>query len=397
MMTSLIYLRIQILAVCIALSLSSDEHNTFPPDGCSYFNQQELELRCRNLNLSRAPAFQDARLLKKLDLSSNTITSLEINFFDGYDNLDILIMRNCKIQKMDPGAFNPLKKLKTVDLSRNSFTSVPPELFTENPKLQNLTLSNNPLTMQPLDLPILISSSLQYLNLKECKLSDLSTTSLSQVPNLRFLDLSGNRFTVLSVDTLIPLSHLVYIDIRGNEWDCCADFYLLVCLAYDKSNSQPFNISCSVTKHKKNIYPLQTLYDFCKRLFNISTKLRSIISAPTAPIGGVTDTKITPPVPVFPNTAPQSGISSNINSEQHENMHESTKGLEEDVTVNVTKKPLGTNNSEDSHESREEAATSIPVYVYIIALLVIKLFVVLFRWRDEIINGLRQYVRILNR
>jgi Leucine-rich repeat (LRR) protein len=132
-------------------------------------------------------------------------------------------MKSAKILKMYPGAFNPLKKLKTVDLSYNSFASVPPELFTENPKLQNLSLSNNPLTMQPLDLPILISSSLQYLNLKKCTLSDLSTTSLSQVPNVRFLDLSGNRFTVLSADTLIPLSHLVYIDIRENQWICSAD------------------------------------------------------------------------------------------------------------------------------------------------------------------------------
>jgi len=64
-------------------------------------------------------------------------------------------MKNAKILKMDLCAFHPLKKLTTVDISYNSFASLLPELFTENPKLQNVSLRNNPLTMQPLDLPIL--------------------------------------------------------------------------------------------------------------------------------------------------------------------------------------------------------------------------------------------------
>jgi len=151
-------------------------------------------------------------------------------------------------------------------------------------------------------------------------------------------------------------------------------------------------------KHKRKFYTVQSLYDLCTRLPTTSTSLTSITSTPTALIGGATDTEITRSVTDFPNKSDQSGFSPNINSEPHENMHESTKGRDEDVTGNVTKKPLGKNNSEDSHESREEAATSIPVYVYIIALfvgLVIILSAVLFRRRDEIINGLRQYVRIL--
>jgi hypothetical protein len=295
---------------------------------------------CRNQNLYRAPTVADSRLLKILDLSSNTIALLKTNFFDGFDILDTLIIRSAKIKKIDPDAFDSLKNLKTVDLFNNALSLVPPELFTQNPKLQNISLTNNPLTMQPLEFPILNSSSLQYLILKSCKLSELSTTSLSQVPNVIFIDLSGNRFTVFSADILLQLSHLVYIDIKENEWICCSDFEILVCLAYDKSNSKPFSISYKMKNQTPKFYTKKSLYIICSRLFNNSTSITRITSNRTPLIGGATDTETTRSVNVFPNMTAQSGFSSNINSEPHEDMHECTKGSDENTTVDVTRKQL---------------------------------------------------------
>jgi hypothetical protein len=264
--------------------------------------QQDLELRCRGLNLSSAPTIPDVGLFKKLDLSLTIITFLQLDFFKGNDKLDTVIMTNAKIQKMDPGAFHPLKNLKTVDLSHNSLSAVPPELFTQNPKLQNVSLRGNPLTMQPLDPPILNSSSLHYLNLKNCKLSNLSTTSLSQVPNVLFLDLSDNRFAELSAYTLFPLSRLIYIDLRSNRWICCADFERLICFAYDKSNPQPHIMKCSTTNGKK-IYTTS----FTK-LSTSSTSLTSITTTPTPLIDIATGMETLRSVTVFSKQDSSTGI-----------------------------------------------------------------------------------------
>jgi hypothetical protein len=240
--------------------------------------------------------------VKKLDLSSNNIT-LHSNFFDGYKNVVTLIMTNAMILQICPGAFHSLKNLQTIDLSYNSFTNVPPDVFKKNPKLEKVLLKNNPLIMQPVNQTILISLSLLHLNLKNCKLEELSDVSLSQLPNMTSLDVSGNRFHTLPVDTLLSLLNLKDIDLTNNPWDCSNDFEKLVCLAYNKSNTQSRNITCSKKNKSEKPYNLQDQRELCKKLSVTRSLVTSITLTPKDLVDVTTDMAIRTTVNFFQNTS----------------------------------------------------------------------------------------------
>lgn len=175
-------------------------------------------------------------------------------------------MKRCKTETIDVGAFLSLKNFETIDVSHNYLASIPPNLFKQNTRLKDVSLSHNQLTILQHDGPILVSSSLLYLHMENCMISEMSNPSLSQLPNLHSLDLSYNGLQVLSADTLRPLVHLIDIRLGGNHWTCNEHFAILVCLAYHKSNSQPHNMKCFMKNGEKNDYNLHDQYELCGEL-----------------------------------------------------------------------------------------------------------------------------------
>jgi len=190
-------------------------------------------------------------------------------------------MKNGKIEKIVVDAFHSLTELQFIDLSYNELHYVRHDLFIQNQKLKFLSLSNNQLTMLPNDGPILTSSSLLHLYMENCMISELSSTSLSQLPNLQSLDLSRNELKVLSEDTLRPLVHLININLNGNQWTCNDDFEKLVCLAYHISKSQPHNMKCFMKNGERKDYNMQVQYELCGELPDAKPSVTSITPTPT--------------------------------------------------------------------------------------------------------------------
>ena len=94
-----------------------------------------------------------------------------------------------------------------LSLANNRIHSLPPTIFSQLGKLEELDLSFNPLGDMDDSTATAIGSvaSLHFLSLKECQLSFLPEPLLSGLTQLLRLDLSGNYFT--SVDPRIRLAH----------------------------------------------------------------------------------------------------------------------------------------------------------------------------------------------
>jgi hypothetical protein len=283
-------------------------------------------------------------------LSCNYIETVKADFFEGCNNLSILILKECKIKKIDIGAFRSLKNLETIDVSINDLAYIPPKLFIKNPSIKNVSLSRSPLNMLH-DGPILVSSSLLHLHMANCMISELSSTSLSQLPNLQSLDLSNSGLKVLPADNLIPLVHLNNIKLGGNVWTCNDNFEKLVRLAYHKSNSQPCNLTCATKNGWRKDYNLRVQYEFCGELSATKSSVTSITSTPKELVDVATVMTFRTLVTLFQNTSQEYTIAG-----FQEDVHKRTTDSDKAFTPIMSKDLPRPNDNKGKENSEQDAS-----------------------------------------
>ncbi|KHJ43888.1 leucine Rich repeat-containing domain protein [Trichuris suis] len=198
----------------------------------------ELYLNANMLSHIKKGTFQSAEKMNMLDISSNQISRLDAGCFGG-ENLLRLNLSSNLLGKIPYEALSSLmKSLSWLDLSFNSIESVEPELFSELRNMTQLLLNSNRIKsiseaafkglrkLRLLDLsgnPIdewnpnafrEVSQSLESVNLAD--------TGLYSVPNfggraLKELNLSRNHITDLSMEHSISLNKLETLDVSFNR------------------------------------------------------------------------------------------------------------------------------------------------------------------------------------
>ena len=295
-----------------------------------------------------------------MDLSCKCIKKVWADFFEGCNTLSVLIMKECNIETIDVAAFHSLNNLETIDVSHNYLASIPPNLFTQNPRLKEVSLSHNPLTMLQYDSPILVSSSLLHLHMGNCMISELSNTSLSKLPNLQSLDLSYNTLKVLSTDTLLPLERLININLGGNNWICNSDFKRLVCLAYNISNSQPHILRCVTKKGERKVYNSHDQYELCRKLSATKSSVASITSTPKELLDVATDATLRTSVTLFQNTSQEYQYTT---AALQENIHKRTNESDKAFTIIISTDPPRPNENKGPENSEDDTnGTQITPY-----------------------------------
>jgi Leucine-rich repeat (LRR) protein len=151
--------------------------------------------------------------LDVFNISGNDCYNMSLTFFDTLPRLKTLAMQKMTFK---PGFITNngkrllynLTLLETLDLSHNDLESLPNDLLSRQPALQQLMLSGN--NLESLDLDLSFHANLTLLDLSENRLSGLS--DLLAIPGTAWLP--GNRSNCVSK---VTRSHA-----RAPRWVSCA-------------------------------------------------------------------------------------------------------------------------------------------------------------------------------
>lgn len=152
------------------LNLSRNHLSELELQWFSISSLEILDLSHNNLTHLNEHAFDELVNLKHLDLSHNPIGNLEIGTFAYLTQLEILILKHTNISSIQLGTFSHQLKLISLDLSENQLKVLDFELF----------------------LPILHDLQSFYLN--QNQLTDLNGFRNDIFPQLRLLDIKNNQF-----------------------------------------------------------------------------------------------------------------------------------------------------------------------------------------------------------
>ena len=160
--------------------------------------------------------------LFRLDLSKNSLSSLPEDVFDSVPNLGLLVLSNNELSALPDGVFQGMSNLFSLDLSKNSLSSLPDNVFEGLDSLEILTLTNN-------DLDALRRGmfgglgSLERLTLDGNELSELPDDVFDDLTKLFSLSLSRNQFTALPTSSIRHIDSLRWLGMDQNDINTLSD------------------------------------------------------------------------------------------------------------------------------------------------------------------------------
>ncbi|XP_055385332.1 leucine-rich repeat-containing protein 4C isoform X2 [Condylostylus longicornis] len=227
---------------------------------CKYLRvEKKLKVRCYRMDLKDVPQYLTSSI-EILDLSYNRIKKLYKTSFERYTSVQSLLLYDNMIISIEPDTFSSLTFLEEIDLSNNGLTIIPLELF-QLPMVRNVYLDSNPLRLDNMnELSTPIAAPLEYLNIADCELRDIP--DLGILPHLWHLNASKNPLDLFSVTTLGTMCHLKSIDLYETNMPFCACHSSNQYLNFlgVKTN---YNFNCDKNDNKNNIDP-----ELCPNLTN---------------------------------------------------------------------------------------------------------------------------------
>ncbi|KOX73247.1 Protein toll [Melipona quadrifasciata] len=212
---------------------------------------QRLILSSNGLTNLSSDLFADLPQLVWLDLRENRVR-LSPGIFNYTPNLEVLELGNNMMENIEPRIFDPLKKLrllnlwqnKTVELRSNGLKEVPADLFRGCLSLTNVSLQRNYIESLPEDLfKDLKNLSMLLLNFNE--LTSLPDEIFFDLSQLVKLDLSKNHLTSISS----RLKSLDYLNMSENKLkeieDMSFNFMPKLRIAVFSNNYLTFNTATS--------------------------------------------------------------------------------------------------------------------------------------------------------
>ncbi|XP_034188231.2 uncharacterized protein LOC117607980 [Osmia lignaria lignaria] len=182
----------------------------------SWYGLQRASCTGRHLNSIDTSAPDS---VQAMDLADNVISLLS-NYElmnAGRTKLKYLNLSGNSISEIDLDAFDGLNDLTVLDLSMNHLYYILSDVFVKNNNLQVLRLSKNNFNSQ---VPKLQSSSLMDLSLDSCQISHLPLDTFNGLTHVHRLDLSNNLMIQMSSTVVQTLHLLKKLSLEGNPWSC---------------------------------------------------------------------------------------------------------------------------------------------------------------------------------
>lgn len=184
-------------------------------------------------------SFINTKMIENLDLSQNSLISVEANAFKKLKHLKKLNLSFNMIPKIERDTFKENELLTRLDVSRNTIIRfnriaapnlthlnmtwcqimiIDPDAISGLPELVELDLSNNMIN----DIPDTLSSeTLQTLDLSMNRMVSIRNSTFAGFPDITKIRLSGNRFTIpFRKEYFSENVYLADLDLDDNPWLC---------------------------------------------------------------------------------------------------------------------------------------------------------------------------------
>lgn len=159
------------------------------PDKCLCYAASKT-VDCKNRGFTEIPARLPPEI-QILQLQNNRIWRINQNAFTGTPLLKILDLSNNSLSSLVPGAFQKLQYLQVLNLTRNLIHYIENKTFSFLPHLKELDLSSNSI----IRLPETFGNStgnITLLSVKHNKLQKMERVLLESLPNLKVVLFKDN-------------------------------------------------------------------------------------------------------------------------------------------------------------------------------------------------------------
>ncbi|XP_065169735.1 chaoptin [Atheta coriaria] len=183
-------------------------------EGCE--NLQELFLDRNSLTAVPGASLNGPKTLRILSIRENRISTIKSGAFQAQKSLDIIDLSRNLVAHIEGGAFDRLDRLKSLKLGHNRLTKFNSDVFDGAEQLQQLDLSENFIQEFP-TVALKAFHNLRYLNLSSNLIQNLDNNDLISLISLYHLDLSRNNIANIVPGTFLGLKQLRRLDISVNS------------------------------------------------------------------------------------------------------------------------------------------------------------------------------------
>lgn len=221
---------------------------TFCPQHCSCFTDPDgyISANCSTLALGAVEP-SSVELLSLQPRLGGYPTKLVPRAFLSFQKVKFLWAINCSVLNLPNEVFHGLSYVIRIDLSYNKIRHLNGGVFKNLGSLTTLKLRANPLELTPWD--VVVSDSLQELDLGYCGLrtipygtfvsvpglsrlyldgNELRTFTYNAIPaGLRYVNLARNRISNVPTDVLSTMSYLRKLDLSKNPVNCTCKLLIM--------------------------------------------------------------------------------------------------------------------------------------------------------------------------
>ncbi|XP_032571176.1 insulin-like growth factor-binding protein complex acid labile subunit isoform X3 [Drosophila sechellia] len=175
-------------------------------------------IRVTNGNLSDLPieTFQPLRKLKTLDLHGNQLENLKRNQFKNLRELEVLDISHNQIKKLEAQHIADLTKLGWCNVSHNALSELSRGTFARNSVLKVLHLSHNQISR--LDANSFRGMRfLRRLFLSDNALTDIGRGTFGSIARIGTIDLARNRLKKIEFQMFTQMNYVELLDLAENN------------------------------------------------------------------------------------------------------------------------------------------------------------------------------------
>ncbi len=183
--------------------------------GKPFYNLQNLKsLYLNNNDITDLPekVFQTLHEVRYIHLQKNLITEVFISVFRNLTNLDVVYFQSNGLSEWNKS--RTVSFVRTLQLGRNSLSTLPSEMFLQVPCLKCLNLSHNSLSNISRIFP---NTTLESLILNHNEITNIPEGTFTNMTKLQFIEIQFNKISHVSKGAFRQVPKLFTIYLQGNR------------------------------------------------------------------------------------------------------------------------------------------------------------------------------------